>query len=292
MARGGQAFVVVPRIGMIDDAAWMLEEEVPGLRITIAHGRMGRGQAEENVNQFAKGEADVLLATTVIENGIDIPSVNTMVVLRAESFGMSTLYQLRGRVGRSNVQAYALLMYEEGEGGVSEGAMLRLKAMEDLQELGSGFDLASRDLEIRGAGSLFGVEQSGMAGKVGFDLYMRMLRKAIKKLGGLRLPGAGNTDIDLGNGEGSIMGTHAFIIPSSYIVDGDDNSRMVGEARLAEDSDELVKLTAEWKDKFGPIPSEMKKPLKNLHLHACTRLLAVDKVRINADGTAVLGRRG
>ena len=248
--RGGQAFVVVPRICMINDALEMLESQVPGIRVCIAHGRMGRGQAEENVGMFAQGGADVLLATTVIENGIDIPSVNTMIVMKADVFGMSTLYQLRGRVGRSNVQAYAILMYDnQANGGVSQAAMLRLKAMEDLQELGSGFDVASRDLEIRGAGSLFGVEQSGMAGKVGFDLYMRMLRKAIKKLGGLRLPFAVNTDLDLGNGEGSIMGNNAFGIPKSYIEDEDENSRMVGEARLAEDTDELVRLTSEWKEK-------------------------------------------
>jgi len=290
--RGGQAFVVVPRIGMIDGALEMLEEEIPGVRIVVAHGKMGRGQAEENVSHFAAGKADVLLATTVIENGIDIPTVNTMIVLRAETFGMSTLYQLRGRVGRSNVQAYAILMYDQGIGGVSEGAMLRLKAMEDLQELGAGFDIASRDLEIRGAGSLFGVEQSGMAGKVGFDLYMRMLRKAIKKLGGLRLPIAGNTDIDLGSGEGSIMGANAFSIPASYISSEEENSRMVGEARLAEDSDELVRLTSEWKEVYGPLPAEMKRPLKDLHLHACTRLLGIDKVRLDKDGTAVLRAPG
>ena len=277
---------------MISEARDMLIDAIPDLRINVAHGRMGRGIAESNVEDFAEGNADILLATTVIENGIDIPSVNTMIIFNAQSFGMSTLYQLRGRVGRSNKQAFAYFLYPE-ESKVTETAMLRLKALEDLTDLGSGFDLASRDLEIRGAGSLFGVEQSGMAGKVGFDLYMRMLKKAIKKLGGLALPSVSKTNVTMPNGEGSVSGENLFKIPSSYIEDEDDNARMVGEARLADNSEKLVALTEEWKAKYGVIPVSMRRPLKDLHLHSCTRLLGIDSVTLDDEnGAAILRAPG
>merc|ERR1719329_625544 len=162
ISRGGQCFYVVPRIAMVEKAEEMFAAEFPGLSTVSAHGQMGRGQCEAAVENFAMGQADILIATTVIENGVDIPNTNTIIIQQAQIFGMSTLYQLRGRVGRSNQQAYAYLLHGE-EQFVTEQAEARLNAMAELQELGSGFDVASRDLEIRGAGSLLGTEQSGMA---------------------------------------------------------------------------------------------------------------------------------
>ena len=186
IGRAGQCYYVVPRISMLADAEALMTKLFPTLRIIQAHGRMQRGGAEENVAKFAEGDYDVLLATTVIENGVDIPSANTIIVQNSQAFGMSTLYQLRGRVGRSDKQGYAYFLHREES--ITEQAALRLQAIGELSGLGSGFDVANRDLEIRGAGSLLGSEQSGMAAKVGFDLYMRMLKKSIRKLRGLDLP--------------------------------------------------------------------------------------------------------
>lgn len=175
LERGGQCYYVVPRISMLQEAEELIKECFPDIRIVWAHGRMNRNAAEDNVAAFAEGNYDVLLATTVIENGVDIPSVNTIIIQESQIFGMSTLYQLRGRVGRSDLQGYAYLLHREDS--VTEQAVMRLQAIGELHELGSGFDVANRDLEIRGAGSLLGTEQSGMAARVGFDLYMRMLKK-------------------------------------------------------------------------------------------------------------------
>ena len=289
LARGGQCYYVCPRIAMLDEAEEKIVELFPGISIIQAHGRMGRNVAEDNVAAFAEGNYQVLLATTVIENGVDIPSVNTIIIQNAQNFGMSTLYQLRGRVGRSNVQAYAYFLHREE--AVTERAALRLQAIGELNELGSGFDVANRDLEIRGAGSLLGTEQSGMAAKVGFDLYMRMLKKSIRQLRGLDLPLVPRTNIILPKGEGSIeivKGadgiSHAFRIPEDYIPVDDERQKQETAARLAESSSQLVELTNKWKDQYGPIPAKLQANLKRMHLHACTRRLGVDLVGLQDNG--------
>jgi len=282
--RGGQLFYVVPRIAQLDEAEKIVKSLYPEIKIVKAHGRMARGKAEENVAAFAEGNYDVLLATTVIENGVDIPTVNTIIIQNAQAFGMSTLYQLRGRVGRSNVQAYAYFLHKED--AITEQSALRLQAMADLHELGSGFDVANRDLEIRGAGSLLGTEQSGMAAKVGFDLYMRMLKKSVRKLRGLDLPQVPRTNVLLPYSEGSLeiaessngVVTHAFQIPKTYIKDDSERFMEEGIARLAESTGQLVEITNRWKDQYGPIPAPLQRKLKTLHLHACTRILGIDLV--------------
>jgi len=281
--RGGQCFFVVPRISQLGEAETVIKKLFPEIRTIQAHGQMPRGQTEENVAAFAEGKHDILLATTVIENGVDIPTVNTIIVQNAQSFGMSTLYQLRGRVGRSNLQAYAYFLHKAE--AITEQSAMRLQAMNDLRELGSGFDVANRDLEIRGAGSLLGTEQSGMAAKVGFDLYMRMLKKAIRQLRGIDLPMVLRTNVLLPNGEGSLeiaeVGnevTHAFAIPKSYIEDDNQRMKQEGIARLAENTKQLVTLTNAWKNEYGPLSSFLQSKLKTLHLHACTRTLGIDLV--------------
>ena len=272
LQRGGQCYYVVPRISMLDDAEQLIRRLFPGIRIIQAHGRMLRNGAEENVAEFAEGNYDVLLATTVIENGVDIPTVNTIIVQNSQSFGMSTLYQLRGRVGRSDQQAYAYFLHREES--ITEQATLRLQAIGELNELGSGFDVANRDLEIRGAGSLLGTEQSGMAAKVGFDLYMRMLKKSIRKLRGLDLPLVPRTNVlvDVGGSPDS------FRIPTTYIADDKQRYTEEGKARLAESTASLVALTNAWKTEYGPLPTALQSQLKSLHLHACTRKLGIDLV--------------
>jgi len=276
--RGGQCFYVVPRISMIKDATKMIQNLFPGIRIAVAHGRMGAGAAEASVEEFAEGNFDLLLATTVIENGVDIPSVNTIIIQDAQNYGMSTLYQLRGRVGRSNLQGYAYFLHDEVN--LTEQAVARLQAMAELHQLGSGFDVAARDLEIRGAGSLLGTEQSGMAERVGFDLYMRMLKKSIRQLKALDLPNVPRTNIMLSpHGEGGMDSSSSFFtIPATYIPDKTEREKEEGIARITESTTKLVDLTNEWKSRFGPLPSSLKDQIKTLHLHACTRALGIDAI--------------
>jgi hypothetical protein len=245
-----------------------------------------------NVDFFAEGKYDVLLATTVIENGVDIPTVNTIIIQDSQNFGMSTLYQLRGRVGRSDLQGYAYLLHREDS--VTETAVMRLQAIGELSELGSGFDVANRDLEIRGAGSLLGTEQSGMAAKVGFDLYMRMLKKSIRQLRGLDLPLVPRTNILLPKAEGSLLVrkkskdgdvfVDSFKIPVKYMPDGAARAKQETAARLADSTGQLVELTNQWKDTYGVIPPALQNKLKTLHLHACTRRLGVDLIGLVDNG--------
>ena len=295
LERDGQCFYVVPRIAMLAEAEDVIKECFPDIRIIQAHGRMGRNKAEDNVSKFAEGGIDVLLATTVIENGVDIPSVNTIIIQDSQNFGMSTLYQLRGRVGRSDLQGYSYFLHDEEK--VSEQSVMRLQAIGELNELGSGFDVANRDLEIRGAGSLLGTEQSGAAAKVGFDLYMRMLKKSIRQLRGLDLPlvprtnillpkGQGSTEVKVKDESGKVVAVNAFQIPESYIPNEDERQIAESAARLAESSVKLVELTNKWKDAYGPLPASLQNKLKTMHLHACTRRLGIDVIGLvdNGDG--------
>jgi transcription-repair coupling factor (superfamily II helicase) len=274
LARGGQCYYVVPRIAMLAEAEAIIQRLFPASKVIQAHGRMQRNGAEANVAAFAEGGYDILLATTVIENGVDIPTVNTIIVQDSQAFGMSTLYQLRGRVGRSDKQGYSYFLHRSES--VTEQAAMRLQAIGELYELGSGFDVANRDLEIRGAGSLLGTEQSGMAAKVGFDLYMRMLKKSIRKLRGLDLPLVPRTNILLS--AAGDPGT--FSIPASFMEDKETRYLEETKARLAESTAKLVNITNEWKETYGTLPPKLQTQLKTLHLHSCTRRLGIDLVGV------------
>ena len=172
--RGGQIFYVVPRVEGIEDVATKLREMVPSARIAIAHGQMVEGELEATMLTFSSGEADILVCTTIIESGLDIPRVNTILIEDAQRFGLSQLYQLRGRVGRAGIQAHAWLFYPR-QSSLSAAARQRLRALQEFTQLGSGYQLAVRDMEIRGVGNLLGAEQSGQMDAIGFDLYMEML---------------------------------------------------------------------------------------------------------------------
>jgi RecG-like helicase len=276
--RGGQCYYVVPRIAMLAEAEATIQRLFPNTRIIQAHGRMQRNGAEANVAAFAEGGYDILLATTVIENGVDIPTVNTIVVQDSQAFGMSTLYQLRGRVGRSDKQGYSYFLHRSES--VTEQAAMRLQAIGELHELGSGFDVANRDLEIRGAGSLLGTEQSGMAAKVGFDLYMRMLKKSIRKLRGLDLPLVPRSNILLATA-GS---PGEFSIPESFMAESEVRYIEETKARLADSTAKLVNITNEWKETYGTLPASLQNQLKTLHLHSCTRRLGIDLVGVVDQG--------
>src|SRR5204863_85453 len=176
--RGGQAYFVTPRISDLPEIEEFLRNDVPEIRYVIAHGQMAAGEVEERMSAFYDRKYDLLVSTTIIESGIDIPSANTLIINRADKFGLAQLYQLRGRVGRSKTRAYAYLT-TPAQRLMTEAAEKRLKVLSDLESLGAGFQLASHDLDIRGAGNLLGDEQSGHIKEVGYELYQSMLEEAI-----------------------------------------------------------------------------------------------------------------
>ena len=248
MLREGQVFYVHNRIQSIELAVARLRELVPHARYGIAHGQMSEGQLEQVMYDFWNRGYDVLVATTIIESGLDLPQVNTLIVERADRLGLAQLYQLRGRVGRSSQRAYAYLFHPEDE-RLSEDAFRRLEAIGEFSDLGSGFQLATRDLEIRGAGSILSETQSGHIAAVGFDLYTELVAEAVTELKGepvVREEPA-EVRIDLP------VDAH---LPAEYISDGD--SRLEAYRRLAAATSEAAvdDARAEWVDRYGPLPAE------------------------------------
>ena len=250
-AREGQAFFLHNRVDDIDETAERLRALCPQLRFTVAHGQMDEKQLEQRMIGFLRGDADVLVSTSIIESGIDIPQANTLIVDRADLFGLSQLYQIRGRVGRSRERAYAYLLYPSAAALTQEAAD-RLSALSDYTELGAGFKVAMRDLELRGAGALLGDEQSGHVAALGFELYMQMLDEAVGAMseeGDEELPEPVRLDVNV----------DAYI-PADYIpyeqAKVDVHRRIAG----ARDVGELEELRAELADRFGDLPE----PLENL----------------------------
>ena len=245
LGRGGQVFFVHNRVKTIDGVADYLRQLVPEARFGVAHGRLKEAELERVMHDFAGGKFDVLVSSAIIEAGLDFPNVNTIVINRADSFGLSQLHQLRGRVGRSHARAYAYLLTPPSH-AFTDAARQRLAALKDATELGSGFRLAMRDLEIRGAGNLLGREQSGAVAAVGLDLYTRILTAEVAKLKGeeVTAPAEVNVRVDL----------DAFI-PASYIPD--ERQRLGIYRRLSEAGDDAAveKLAEELRDRFGPRPA-------------------------------------
>ncbi len=251
-ARGGQAFFVHNRVETIDETAERLRGLCPGIRFEVAHGQMDEKDLEQRMMAFLRGEADVLVATSIIESGIDIPQANTLIVERADNFGLAQLYQIRGRVGRSRERAYAYLLYPSSA-ALTEEATKRLSALSDYTELGAGFKIAMRDLEIRGAGNLLGDEQSGHVAALGFELYMSMLDEAVRAG-----EGEGFADDDFEPVRLDVN-VDAYV-PADFIpyeqAKIDVHRRVAGAREVAE----LVTLREELEDRFGPLPP----PLENL----------------------------
>jgi transcription-repair coupling factor (superfamily II helicase) len=249
-ARGGQAFYLHNRVESIDEAREKLEELCPGLRFLVAHGQMSERELEERMHAFLAGDADVLVSTTIIESGIDIPQANTLIVERADALGLAQLYQIRGRVGRSDVLAYAYLFYPDASELTPE-ARARLSTLADHTELGAGFQIAMRDLEIRGAGDLLGAEQSGHVAALGFELYVEMLDEAIAELTGRRRADVRPVRVD--------ARVDAYV-PASYVAAEALKIDLHRRIALAEDEDELRELVSATEDRYGPIPE----PVENL----------------------------
>jgi transcription-repair coupling factor (superfamily II helicase) len=245
--RGGQAFFLHNRVDSIEDCAEKLRQLCPGLRFLVAHGQMGERELEEKMMTFLSGDADVLVSTTIIESGLDIPEANTLIVERADQLGLSQLYQIRGRVGRSDVAAHAYLFYPEASELTPE-ARARLSTLADHTELGAGFQIAMRDLEIRGAGDLLGGEQSGHVAALGFELYVELLHEAVAELSGQRRAAARPVRVD--------ARVDAYV-PAAYV--GAEALRIDLHRRLAlvEDEDELRELHAALEDRFGPVPEQV-----------------------------------
>src|SRR5207253_2302556 len=224
--RGGQAFYVVPRIEDLAGVKDFLDKNVPEMKVAVAHGQMAPTVIEDIMSAFYDGKYDILLSTTIIESGLDIPTANTLVVHRADMFGLAQLYQLRGRIGRSKQRAYAYLT-TPSDRKLTEGAQRRLQVLQSLDTLGAGFSVASHDLDIRGAGNLLGEEQTGHVREVGIELYQDMLEEAVASLrtgkDGADIPDTWSPQISLGA---------AVLIPESYVPDL--NVRMALYRRLSE----------------------------------------------------------
>ncbi len=277
--RGGQSFYVVPRISDLGEIKQFLDEQVPELKVATAHGQMAAGELDDIMNAFYDGQYDVLLSTTIVESGLDIPTANTLVVHRADMFGLAQLYQIRGRVGRSKSRAYALLTLPANK-MLTQQADRRLKVLQSLDTLGAGFQLASHDLDIRGAGNLLGEEQSGHIKEVGFELYQQMLEEAVAETKG---------DVDAGSDEWSpqiAVGT-AVMIPESYVPDL--QLRMALYRRLADldTPQEIDGFGAELIDRFGPLPQEVEHLMKIVFIKGLCKRANVEKLDAGPKGVVI-----
>ena len=310
--RGGQVFFLHNRVSTIETMAAKLRGLLPSARIIVGHGQMHADDLEEVMTTFVNGEADVLLSTTIIESGLDIPNANTIIIDRADRFGLSDLYQLRGRVGRYKHQAYAYLLIPRHAGLLSD-ARKRISAMKQYATLGSGFKIAMRDLEIRGAGNLLGAEQSGHITAVGFELYCQLLKHSIAALKGEKVKprvevavrldflsvGGGEVD-DVLRVSCSVSDTQhatrntsvAFAgLPPTYVSDPQQRIEIYRKLAQAEDRAAITALQKEMRDRFGPLPSpvEMLLLLGELKLLAAERNIAAVEVR---DDKLMLTRNG
>ena len=268
LARGGQVFFVHNRIKGIYALADWLRRLVPRARIEVAHGRTPPQQLEEIMIRFVRGEIDVLVCTTIIESGLDIPSANTIIINRADRMGLAEIYQLRGRVGRSNVQAYAYLLVPSLS-ALSEEAEKRLRALMQFSELGSGFKLAMSDLQIRGAGNLLGTFQSGHVAAVGYDLYLEILKRTIDEMRGRPPSEEIEPDVNL---------KLPAYFPAGYVPDVEQRLNLYRKLALAKDLSQIDELRDEIEDRFGPLPKEAENLITLSRLKVFLRALKVRKL--------------
>jgi transcription-repair coupling factor (superfamily II helicase) len=272
--RGGQAFYVAPKISDLPDVEAFLKEHVPEVSYIVAHGQMAAGELDKRMNAFYDGGYDVLVATTIVESGLDIPAANTLIVHRADQLGLAQLYQIRGRVGRSKTRAYAYFTTEPRK-RLTQAAERRLKVLGSLEGLGAGFTLASHDLDIRGAGNLLGEEQSGHIREVGYELYQDMLEETIAKLrsGEIEgLPEPGDhwaPQINLGA---------PVLIPEDYVPDLDVRLGLYRRLSDLETRRELEGFAAELHDRFGKPPAEVETLLRVVRIKTMCRRAGVAKL--------------
>jgi transcription-repair coupling factor (superfamily II helicase) len=275
--RGGQIFYVCPRIEDLAGAKEFLEKNVPEVRVTVAHGQMPPTVLDDIMSAFYDGKFDVLLSTTIVESGLDIPTANTLIVHRADMFGLSQLYQLRGRVGRSKLRAYALFTLPVQK-PITPQAERRLKVLQSLDTLGAGFQIASHDLDIRGAGNLLGEEQSGHIKEVGFELYQQMLEEAVTSLkAGITAPVEDRWSPQI------TIGT-PVLIPEDYVADLSVRLALYRRLSEIEDEREIDAFGAELVDRFGKLPSEVEHLLQIVAIKALCRQANVEKIDAGPKG--------
>lgn len=277
--RGGQSFYVVPRISDLSEVRDFLRENVPELKVAIANGQMPPGELDDIMNAFYDGQYDVLLSTTIVESGLDIPTANTLIVHRADMFGLAQLYQLRGRVGRSKVRAYALFSLPARK-KLTDTAERRLKVLQSLDTLGAGFQLASHDLDIRGAGNLLGEEQSGHIKEVGFELYQQMLEEAVAEV----------KDVGEASDSGwspQISVGAPVMIPEDYVPDLQLRLALYRRLGDLETTEEIDAFGAELIDRFGPLPDEVQHLLKIVFIKALCRKANVEKLDAGPKGVVI-----
>jgi transcription-repair coupling factor (superfamily II helicase) len=278
--RGGQSFFVCPRIEHLDEAAAFLRMQVPEAKFVIAHGQMPAGELEDKMAAFYDGKYDILVSTSIVESGLDIPRANTLIVQRADMFGLAQLYQLRGRVGRAKSRAFALFTVPPTR-QITAQAEKRLKVLQSLDTLGAGFQLASHDLDIRGAGNLLGEEQSGHIKEVGYELYQQMLQEAIDQLkAGIEAPveEAWSPTITIGT---------PVTIPEDYVQDLQLRLTLYRRLSTLESDDEIETFGAELIDRFGALPDEVKQLLKLVSIKALCRRAHVEKVEAGPKGVII-----
>ena len=281
--RGGQSFFVVPRVSDIPDIEEFLRKEVPEVTFITAHGQMAAGELDDRMNAFYDGKYDVLLATTIVESGLDIPTANTMVVHRADMFGLSQLYQIRGRVGRSKTRAYAYMTTKPRK-PLTDTAQKRLRVLGSLDTLGAGFTLASQDLDIRGAGNLIGEEQSGQMREVGYELYQSMLEEAIAKIKTGELTGLSEAD---GQWAPQINLGVPVLIPDNYVPDLDVRLGLYRRLSSLSTKVELEGFAAELIDRFGPLPKEVNTLLLIVRIKAMCKRAGIAKLDGGPKGATI-----
>jgi transcription-repair coupling factor (superfamily II helicase) len=278
--RGGQSFYVCPRVDDIEEAGAFLRQYVPEVKFVVAHGQLTPTELEDRMAAFYDGRYDVLLSTAIVESGLDIPTANTLIVHRADMFGLAQLYQLRGRVGRSKVRAYALFTVPADRAMTSQ-AEKRLKVLHSLDTLGAGFQLATHDLDIRGAGNLLGDDQSGHIKEVGYELYQQMLEEAVEALkAGVEEPAeeAWSPTITLGA---------PVSIPEEYIADLQLRLGLYRRLASLEADEEIESFAAELIDRFGPFPAEVAQLMKLVSIKALCRKAHVEKVEAGPKGVII-----
>jgi len=266
VGRGGQVFLVHSRVKDIYEMLNMVETICPGVKATVAHGQMSGEELENNMLRFINGEYEVLIATTIIESGLDIPNANTIIINNAHMFGLSDLHQMRGRVGRSNVKAYCYLL-TPGLSGLADDAKKRLRAIEEFSDLGSGFQVAMRDLDIRGAGNLLGGEQSGFINEMGFDMYQKILDEAIKELKEDEFSKLyEHEEIDIRSKECQVETDYETLIPANYVTSITERLSLYNDLAKAKTEEAIFVFEASLIDRFGPVPSETKELFKTMKL--------------------------
>jgi transcription-repair coupling factor (superfamily II helicase) len=277
LARGGQVFFIHNRVETIQPIAALIQRIVPNARVAIGHGQMNEKEMEQVMLDFIDFKYDILVATTIIENGIDIPRANTMIINRADTYGLSQLYQLRGRVGRSNRRAYAYLLIPS-ELELTPIARRRLSAIREFSDLGAGFRIAALDLELRGAGNLLGGEQSGHLDALGFDLYTKMLERTIAEMRGDEIADETSVSINLGVD---------VSIPKDYIVEAPHRLRTYKRISSAEGEAELAAIRAELEDRYGRLPESVDALLNYARLRKAAETIGVVSVDKAPQGIAI-----